>query len=244
MRLGEVGKRVVTDIDNVNAAPFFKLAPFFIDLSCGYTPSAASSRHCDLSVPPPSKLEFHCMKPVTVLAAGLLMALASTTASAAEGNGAFIRAELGQATADYGFTDDTDNGFSVRGGYWFNANIAVEGSFTSYGRGKIDSNTDYDIFGLAAGVVAKKNFGDGPHQGFYISGRAGASYNDVAYIDDDNNVTIYEDGKEFAPYIGVGIGYDINERFGLGLNYDYQDTSIEDADVKLHNISFSGEFRF
>lgn len=185
------------------------------------------------------------MKRVSILAAGLLLALASTSAFAGEGSGGFIRAEIGETRADVGSVgNEKDTAFSLRGGYWFNGNIAVEGAYTGHGRGEVNYYYDYEVFSVSAGVALKKNFGEAAHQGFYVGGRAGLAYTDIALVDRDGDVDFVDDDKKWAPYYGVGVGYDFNQRFGLGLNYDYQKAEIGNVDVKLRTLTVSGEFRF
>ena len=188
------------------------------------------------------------MTHVSILAAGLLLACASTSAFAADGSGGFIRGEVGESRAEFSFAgltgEEKDTAYSLRGGYWFNGNIAVEGAYTGHGRGDLDFGYDYEVFSFSAGVALKKNFGAGAHQGFYVGGRLGAAYTDIAVVDDDGDVDFVDGDRKIAPYFGVGVGYDFTERFGLGLNYDIQNTEIDGVDVDLRTLAVSGEFRF
>lgn len=183
------------------------------------------------------------MKKLALLAA-LAAASLSTTAFAAEGNGGFIRAELGRSNVDVGVTDDSDTAFSVRGGYFFNSNVAIEGFYSNQYRADTGfGDEEAQLYTLGVGVVGKKNFG-GDHQGFFISGRGGLAYTDVAYVE-DGEVDIDEENDNSANlYLGVGVGYDFNERFGLSLNYDYQKAELNDTDFDVRTLTLGGEFRF
>lgn len=180
------------------------------------------------------------MKKLALLAA-LAAASLSTTAFAAEGNGGFIRAELGETRADFDIDSIKDTAYSIRGGYYFNSNIAIEGFYTGHGRDSFDDVT-VEAFSMGVGVVGKKNFG-GSQKGFFINGRAGIAYTDIAIVD-DNSVEFLDDDRDASLYAGVGLGYDFTERFGLSLNYDYQKADISGADVKLNTWTIGGEFRF
>lgn len=181
------------------------------------------------------------MKKLALLAA-LAAASLSTTAFAAEGNGGFLRAEVGRS--DVSALNDEDTSFNIRGGYYFNSNIAIEGFYANQYRADVDYNEEAQLYTLGVGVVGKKNFG-GDHQGFFISGRGGLAYTDIAYVDDDGDVEIAEGNDNSANiYLGVGVGYDFNERFGLSLNYDYQKAEMYDEDFNIRTLTLGGEFRF
>ncbi len=186
------------------------------------------------------------MKNAVSLACALALAALSAPAFSAEGQGhqGFVRGEIGSADIDVtvaGFSssdDDTAIGFG--GGYWFNANFAVEGSYALLYNQQLEDDNDLDVFTLAAGVVAKKNFGaDG--NGFFIGGRAGLART-VVQIRDDFDVE--EDEDSIDPYFGVTAGYDINRHFGLSLNYTRYQADIDDADIDADVISVAGEYRF
>lgn len=176
------------------------------------------------------------------------LALASVSAPAlAEGNG-FIRAEVGQSDLDIRLDgasgSDSDNAWGFRGGYWFNPNFAVEGFYsqvysTSFNDGFDTYNTK--LHGVGVGLVAKKNFG-GPHQGFFIGGRAGISRG-VATVDVDGGVEEAE-ASSAKPYYGVNVGYDFNPRFGMSLNYDRLRADEGGLDVTVDVVMLGAELRF
>ena len=186
------------------------------------------------------------MKKHLLLAAGLGLAMLSTSAFA-QGHG-FVRGELGRSNVDIsvdgvGSVDDNDTAWGVRGGYWFNANIGVEGFYTRYYGQTINDGTDsYDValHGVGLGLVAKKNFG-GEHQGFFIGGRAGIARG-VATVDYDGDVEA--DASSAKPYFGVNAGYDFNEKFGMSLNYDRLKASEDGTSVTAKTLTLGFEARF
>lgn len=180
------------------------------------------------------------------LVAGLALAALSTPAFA-EGRG-FIRGELGRSNVDIrvdgtGSADDNDTAFGIRGGYWFNPNIAVEGFYTRYYSQTVDDGVDrYDVklHGVGVGLVGKKNFG-GEHTGFFIGGRAGIARG-VATVEYGDEVD--GDASSAKPYFGVNAGYDFNPNFGLSLNYDRLKASEDGVSVTAKTLTLGLEARF
>ena len=162
-------------------------------------------------------------KILATLACALILAGAAQTAAAAETgctpdcaserNGkAFVRVEAGRTLEDNAPADV----FSLRGGYWFNDNFAIEGSYTQWNiphheEWGTNLNGRWDV-GL--GVV-----------GFFISGRAGLA------------LEVYEgrrwESKRIVPTVGVGAGYDFTDRFGLNVNYDSANTLTAGAEWRF-----------
>ena len=179
-----------------------------------------------------------------LLASALVLATASGSALA----GGFVRVEAGRShgnidVSGLGSESDNDSTYSVRGGYWFNPNFAVEGFYTdafdkSYSDGIDTANLKATAIGL--GVVGKKNFGaDG--NGFFIDGRAGVARGKL-----EASVTGLgsESDTSIDPYFGVGAGYDFSQSLGLGLSYDYLKSSGQDVDVTVKTLTLGVEFRF
>lgn len=186
------------------------------------------------------------MKKHLLLAAGLALATLSAPAFA-QGQG-FVRFEAGQSDIDFEIdgdeVSDEDTAFGVRGGYWFNPNIAVEGFYTRfYSQSANDGFDDYSVklHGVGVGVVGKKNFA-GDQQGFFISGRVGIARG-VATVDYDGDVEEADAGS-IKPYFGVGAGYDFSPTFGLGLNYDQVKSGEDGVDVTAKTLTLGLELRF
>ncbi|MFC5578828.1 outer membrane beta-barrel protein [Lysobacter niabensis] len=183
------------------------------------------------------------MKKTLILACALALAGVSNVALATEGGTAFVRAEVGNTDVDFdldgfGSGSDSDSSYSIRGGYYFNPNFAVEAHYTNlYDQSEAGSSVKLSSFG--AGVVGKKNLGAN-NSGFFFSGRAGLE-NVEGEVDDgfgsasDNSTNLY---------YGVGAGYDFNEMFGVSLNYDFRQADFDGLDADADTLSLGGEVRF
>lgn len=171
----------------------------------------------------------------------LAMVLAFTAAPAFANEGAaFIRAEAGRTDLTVDGVEGDDTGISVRGGYFFNQNFAVEGFYANYGEDS-DGGARIKADGYGVGVVGKANFGEAPYTGFFINGRAGVAKNTLdvrvaglGSVDDTD--TNY--------YIGVGGGYDFNRNVGISVNYDYQKPKVFDTRFKVETLTVGVEYRF
>lgn len=190
------------------------------------------------------------MKKTLILASALALAGLSTVASAADAGGQwFVRGEAGRShvnadVSGVGSNSDNDSAFSLRSGYYFNPNFAVEGFYSNlYDKNFTfatpnDGNTKLSAIGL--GVVGKKNFGaDG--NGFFVDGRAGVARGKV-------ETSIAGLGKDSStstkPYVGVGAGFDFSRNFGVSLNYDHNKGSGQNVDVTANTLTAGAEYRF
>jgi OOP family OmpA-OmpF porin len=190
------------------------------------------------------------MKKQMMLCSGLLLSFAAAPAMA----GGFVRAEVGKANVHVdasGFGDDSDNdtSYSLRGGYYFEKNFAVEGFYSSFydksasvddgAGGTIDANLK--LSGIGLGIVGKTHFGAGDDKGFYLSGRAGFMRGKV-------QASVTGLGSDSAsstkPYFGVGLGYDFSPKFGLGLNWDEQKGSGDGLSITARTLAVGLEARF
>jgi len=180
------------------------------------------------------------MKKTLILSCALALAGLSNVAMAADGGQGFVRAELGRSEVDVFGENDNDTAYSIRGGYFFNANIGVEGFYSSlYDQNVGTFDTTLTAFG--AGVVGKKNFGaDG--NGFFIGARAGVSRLTAQVREDEFEVL--DDESSTKPFVGLNVGYDFNESWGLSLNYDVRRADFDGADVDVDTLSLGGEWRF
>ncbi|WP_167284841.1 porin family protein [Marilutibacter alkalisoli] len=175
------------------------------------------------------------------LALSLVLALGGLTgtALAANGSGTFVRGEVGNSDIEIGGFDGSDTALSLRGGYYFNSNVAVEAFYSNLGKDSDDS-VRAKIHGFGLGVVGKRNFID-PHHGFFISGRAG-----VMHTTTDISVSGLgsADDSSSKPYVGIGIGYDFSPAFGLGLNYDFIKAEAFDTNIDIQTVTLGLEMRF
>ncbi|MEN4902934.1 outer membrane beta-barrel protein [Luteimonas sp. TWI1416] len=182
------------------------------------------------------------MKHTLILAAAIALAGASTHAAA---SGAFIRAEVGSADTEarYGGLRESDSDTSALfgGGYWFTPNIAVEGHAGTLYTEDLGYDTDFDLVTFGVGVALKHNFGaDGT--GFFVGARAGVARM-VAQIREDTFDVVDDEGST-KPYYGATLGYDINRRWGLSLNYTRHRGEFSGIEVDVENVTVGGEFRF
>ena len=189
------------------------------------------------------------MKKTLLLTSALMLAGLSSAASAADAGQWFVRGETGRShtSADLsgiGSDSDNDTAYSLRTGYYFNPNFAVEGFYSNlYDKDFTyatpnDGNVKLSAIGL--GVVGKKNFGaDG--NGFFVDGRAGVTRGKV-------EASITGLGKDSdtstKPYVGVGAGFDFNRNFGVSLNYDHHKGSGQNVDVTANTLTAGAEYRF
>ncbi|MBS0194508.1 MAG: porin family protein [Proteobacteria bacterium] len=155
----------------------------------------------------------------TILFASLLALAGASSVAAAADDSWFVRGELGQDTMTVkGVSgNDSDTAASIRGGYYFTENFAVEGSYTNYGNHNDNAGNRLKTDGWGLGIVGKKNFGPN-NTGFFIDGRVGVAFNhtklELAGVGSSSQNTT-------KPYFGVGAGYDFNRNFGVGVNWDY-----------------------
>lgn len=174
------------------------------------------------------------MKQTLTLAFPLVLALCSQSALAADGH-AFLRGEAGNSTIDVAGTSEDDTALALRGGYWFNDNFALEAFYTSLGDDS-SGGVSAELAGIGAGLVAKHNFGP-DHTGFFVDTRFG-------FMRTKTDISVAGLGRsvedEVNPYIGLGLGYDFNERFGLALNYGL--TRVSSA--RFRTLTAGAEFRF
>lgn len=185
-------------------------------------------------------------KQIMLLAGILLVATAPAMA------GGFIRGEAGRSNVDasisgLGGDSDSDSTFSLRAGYSFNKNFAVEGFYSRFYDKSftIDDGVDtltasFKLSGIGLGVVGKTDIG-GDGLGFFLSGRAGAMRGKI-----DASLTGYGSGSETStkPYFGVGAGYDFSEKFGMSLNADRYKGSGSEFSITATTVTLGLEARF
>jgi Outer membrane protein beta-barrel domain len=197
---------------------------------------------------------------IMALACALVLAGLAAPAQALDGH-FFLRGETGQGDSDFDFTsaiDDSDNDqvHAVRAGYYFHPNFAVEAF-----HGKLYDERvieiQFDLFTLDAevnatgiGVIGKKRFGD--ERGFFVQGRGGfaryegsttTTFNPCAGLRACPSVTRTDDSAT-KPYLGIGAGYDFNDRIGVGVNYDLYKADLGDIDIETRALTAAVEIRF
>lgn len=186
------------------------------------------------------------------LAAALLAALAapSAFAQATDRTGFFIEGRGGSASVSEDEFDDTSTAFQINGGYRWGA-IGIEGGYADFNGFEDESeglDIDADLTGWTLGVNGRFNFAEQ----WYLAGRVGAFFWDadanaaVCVVAGTNQVCNLidadTDGTDF--YAGVGLGYDFNEMWSMGVAYDYFGASNDDLDLNNNVFSVTAEVRF
>lgn len=180
------------------------------------------------------------MKQLILLSAALAAAMVCAPAFAGEGSAGFYRVEAGNSNLEIDSVDGDEFGYSLRGGYFFNANFGIEGFYSHLGRDSDDTaSVEATAFGI--GAIAKKNFGSDTHEGFFLSGRAGISRVDLNV--DIDGFGIVDDGDN-QPYYGIGAGYDFSEKMGVSINIDRFKSDLLNTDVQFTTATAAFEYRF
>lgn len=184
------------------------------------------------------------MKKSLILA--LALAGLADTAMAAEGGAGYLRAELGTSDVElgvdgFGRESDDDTATTIRGGYWFTPNFALEGHVGSLYNERLTDDTEADLVTAGIGFAAKANLG-AEGEGFFLGARAGIARM-TAQVREDT-FTVVDDAYSNRPYFGVNVGYDFNERFGLSLNLDRHQGEFDGIEVRADTLTLGGEFRF
>ncbi|MDC8011957.1 porin family protein [Tahibacter soli] len=185
------------------------------------------------------------MKTKMVLA--LALGLAGVTAlPAAMADGLFISGNVGQSDLKKG-DYDKDTAFAINGGYRWGA-FGLEAGYNDFGSLEDKYSTisgavrdKIDLTGWNLGVNGKVNFAEN----WYVSGRAG-----VFRWDADTDFGLAagprtrRDEKGTDWYAGVGVGYDVNQNFGVGLAFDRFKADGKVAEYTTNRTSVTAEYRF
>ncbi|MBV2208414.1 MAG: porin family protein [Thermomonas sp.] len=185
------------------------------------------------------------MKKLLPLACALALSALSTSAVAGD---FFVRGEAGQSdvklkATGVGSDSDKDTAYSLRGGYWFNQNFAVETNYSQLYKQNLYRDSvnylDAKLTTMGVGIVVKEHVTPEP-VGFFVQLRGGFVRSKLAV---DTNLG---DASETStkPYYGIGAGYDFSKTFGLSLNYDHNQDSVDDVKVTANTLSLGAEFRF
>ncbi|UXI69490.1 outer membrane protein [Tahibacter amnicola] len=183
------------------------------------------------------------------LAAGLAVALSliGFAPSVALADGAFIEGRVGRSDLDSLGYNESDNAFAINGGYRWGS-FGVEGGYVDLGQvdqlyylsPTFHSRGSTELSGWTLGGNGHFNLND--H--WYLSARAGLFHwkADYRYLDSDGTRGA-GDITDTDWYAGVGVGYDINANWGVGLNYDYFKVGAGSSN-NVDKLSISTEYRF
>ena len=160
------------------------------------------------------------------------------TSHAADQSGFFINGNVGQSNVAKALYDDDDTGFGGNIGYrWAVAPsvlLGVEGGYTDLG--KFSPKNRYYGLGDSGREVSGWNLGVNGHfnvtENWYVSGRAGWFSGDIkgGYLD-STATSVRVDDTANKWYAGAGFGYDFNNNFSVGLNYDYYKADKNNLDL-------------
>lgn len=176
----------------------------------------------------------------TNLVAALALAAAGVVCSAAaKADGFFLDGRVGRSD----FENGKDTSYGISGGYRWGM-FGLEGGYTDLGRsdpgyvgGISGLHQGIDLSGWTAGVNG--HFELSP--AWYLKARAG-----LFHWQADMNFAASPDA-EFSDtdwYAGVGVGYKVSERVGIGLNYDHFRAEKQRLDFNADTISVNTEIRF
>ena len=155
----------------------------------------------------------------TILTLGILAAIASTQAIAADNN-LYVRANAGQSRYDIGggFGNKTDSVIGAAVGYTFSPNIGVEAGFNDYGSVNF-GGADARAKSLHASLILTAPLTNE----FSIYGRAGAARTERKA--NGFGTSVKDDKTELL--FGIGAGYNFNKNITGTLEYQ----RLNDSDV-------------
>jgi OOP family OmpA-OmpF porin/outer membrane immunogenic protein len=163
-----------------------------------------------------------------------------------------IDGRVGQAHVNKGPYNDHPTTYAINGGYRWKVGedlgLGVDVGYNDLGNFKLKNafnSNDVNLTdrrnalrGWTAGVNGKINV----WQGLYVSGRAGVyGWKGHGYANQDIN---RHDLDKVDYYAGAGVGYDINNHFGVGLAYDYYHARKDGISLSTDTASLTAEYRF
>ena len=159
------------------------------------------------------------------VAFAVVLGAVSSAAFAADTGAFFINANVGQSHFhDHGFSDRTDSDAAARVGYVWHvgdaSDFGVEAGYANLGQASESLIVNLNTVNVATkltGPVIGGNYKYKFANKMYVSVRAG-------WFRSKFNVNVPGSGSQSfsgnGAYSGIGVGYDINQHFGLGVNFD------------------------
>ncbi|MBE1159011.1 outer membrane protein [Dyella acidiphila] len=180
-------------------------------------------------------------------------AFAQTASAPTAQQGWYVGAEAGYGQVNKGPYDSQGSYIGgVKGGYRFAINpetsVGVEAGYEYLGfidaKGANDvSSLRGRLHGPTLGANLRWNF----NPSWYAEVRAGAFYAQGQGLT-NTYATGYDRFERVRPYAGVGVGYNINQNFSLGLNYNYYDGASKGGDqgvqLQTNAVTVAAEYRF
>lgn len=164
----------------------------------------------------------------------------------------FLSGSVGQSHLYQGPYNDHPTTYAINGGYRWKVGqdlgLGVEAGYNDLGNFKVKNafnSSDVNLTsqrnalrGWTAGVNGRIDV----YRGLYVSGRAGVyGWKGHGYNNQDIN---RHDLNKVDYYAGAGVGYDINEHFGLGLSYDFYHAKKQGVSLSTDTASLTAEYRF
>jgi OOP family OmpA-OmpF porin len=158
-----------------------------------------------------------------ILGAGLAAAPAAFSAVPAAW---YVGAGVGQSNADDSVTirsqsvkvDDTDTAWKVFGGYRFNPNFGLELGWVDLGKLAGNNAVDYELKGATLEAVGTIPLADN----FDVFAKIGGFS-----WDSDASGAISKSDSGTDTTGGVGVGYHVNDRFGVRLEWERFDSDLQ-----------------
>lgn len=181
-----------------------------------------------------------------------LLALASVSAQAAQQipgisagiEGSFSRFEgddVPDPTLDAKFIDDNSVGFKLFGQYRFNQWFAIEGAYHNIGDFEDESPNDFPPNTL------KLNFNGFSAQGvLYVPSPVEdfQAFVKAGFYDFDDELSVNSgttsSSSESGLVAGAGVGFDVSERIGIRLEYEWFDAEV--GDLQSVSLGFAWHF--
>jgi OmpA-OmpF porin, OOP family len=194
---------------------------------------------------------------VALAAAGLATvpaAFAQTAPTAQQGW--YVGAEAGYGQVNKGAYDNKGNYIGgIKGGYRFAINpetsVGVEAGYQYLGfvDAKGAYNGDSSLRGRFHAPTLGANLRWNFNPDWYAEVRAGAFYaQGVGLTNNAYALNTVERFNRVRPYAGVGVGYNINQHFSVGVNYNYYDATSKGGNagtqLQTNAVTVAGEYRF
>jgi OmpA-OmpF porin, OOP family len=143
---------------------------------------------------------------------------------------------IGGINGGYRFAINPEASFGVEAGYQYLGFIDAKGA----------NNVSSDrarLYGPTLGANLRWNF----NPNWYAEIRAGALYAQGQGLTSAYD-TSYDRFERVRPYAGVGVGYNINQNFSVGVNYNYYDGSSrggnQGVQLDTNAVTVAAEYRF
>lgn len=184
------------------------------------------------------------IKPVVTVVAGML--LSASALAAVDGHYAVIGLGWSHAAAGTGDTavqassvEKTGTGFKVGMGLQVNQNFAVEGNYVNFGSVKYKSSTDASNGTVKTSALLANIKGILPLADVLSANVKTGVFHSFVTKDSGMNFNSSDRPKNrFGVDYGLGLQYDINPYFGLGVSWvqllQDQNNSLLSADLSYH----------